>query len=115
MYKLLHGDCLQFMKQIPDKSIDLIITDPPYEFDNHGGGKNEFSSRKLVKNLHINFMSFGFDYDTVFTEMLRICKTPNILIFCSNKQISKIMSYFESMSLSTTLYVSLVAISETRS
>lgn len=24
------GDCLELMKQIPDKSIDLILTDPPY-------------------------------------------------------------------------------------
>jgi len=27
---LLFGDCLEIMKQIPDKSIDAIITDPPY-------------------------------------------------------------------------------------
>jgi site-specific DNA-methyltransferase (adenine-specific) len=30
MLKLLHGDCLDLMKDIPDKSIDAIITDPPY-------------------------------------------------------------------------------------
>lgn len=27
---LLHGDCLELMKDIPDKSVDLILTDPPY-------------------------------------------------------------------------------------
>ena len=27
---LLHGDCLELMKSIPDGSIDAIITDPPY-------------------------------------------------------------------------------------
>ena len=30
MLNLLHGDCLELMKHIPDKSIDAIITDPPY-------------------------------------------------------------------------------------
>ena len=30
MFKLLHGDCLEMMKDIPDKSVDLILTDPPY-------------------------------------------------------------------------------------
>ena len=30
MIKLLKGDCLEIMKSIPDKSIDAIITDPPY-------------------------------------------------------------------------------------
>jgi site-specific DNA-methyltransferase (adenine-specific) len=28
--KLIHGDCLIEMKSIPDKSIDLILADPPY-------------------------------------------------------------------------------------
>lgn len=27
---LLHGDCLELMKEIPDSSIDCCITDPPY-------------------------------------------------------------------------------------
>jgi DNA modification methylase len=30
MIELLNGDCLELMKLIPDKSIDAIITDPPY-------------------------------------------------------------------------------------
>lgn len=28
--KLYQGDCLEVMKNIPDKSVDLILTDPPY-------------------------------------------------------------------------------------
>jgi len=28
--KIYCGDCLDLMKQIPDKSIDLVLTDPPY-------------------------------------------------------------------------------------
>lgn len=28
--KLLKGDCLELMKDIPDKSIDMCLTDPPY-------------------------------------------------------------------------------------
>ena len=28
--KLIHGDCLEKMKDIPDKSIDFVLTDPPY-------------------------------------------------------------------------------------
>ena len=29
-YKLLHGDCIDHMKNIPDKSIDAVICDLPY-------------------------------------------------------------------------------------
>ena len=28
--KVMRGDCLEWMKQQPDKSIDLVLTDPPY-------------------------------------------------------------------------------------
>jgi len=27
---LYHGNCLEIMKDIPDKSVDLVLTDPPY-------------------------------------------------------------------------------------
>ena len=29
-YSLLFGDCLERMKEIPDGSVDLVLTDPPY-------------------------------------------------------------------------------------
>ena len=30
MIDLKHGDCLELMKDIPDGSVDLVLTDPPY-------------------------------------------------------------------------------------
>lgn len=27
---IVNDDCIEFMKQLPDKSIDLVVTDPPY-------------------------------------------------------------------------------------
>ena len=29
--KLIQGDCIEKMKDLPDESIDAIVTDPPYE------------------------------------------------------------------------------------
>ncbi len=37
--KIYNADCLEVMKSIPDKSIDLIITDPPYGL-NYNNGKD---------------------------------------------------------------------------
>ena len=37
MIDLRQGDCLELMKDIPDKSIDLIVTDPPYKLTSRGG------------------------------------------------------------------------------
>ena len=38
--KLYLGDCLEVMKSIPDKSVDAVITDPPY-----GIGKEEWDAK----------------------------------------------------------------------
>ena len=32
------GDYLELIKEIPDKSIDLIVTDPPYLIENTKAG-----------------------------------------------------------------------------
>lgn len=36
--KIHQGDCMELMKQIPDNSIDAIVTDPPYFLINESGG-----------------------------------------------------------------------------
>jgi site-specific DNA-methyltransferase (adenine-specific) len=35
--RIYNEDCLQGMKRIPDKSVDMILTDPPYKCDIQGG------------------------------------------------------------------------------
>ena len=29
-FTLMQGDCLELMEQIPEGSVDLVLTDPPY-------------------------------------------------------------------------------------
>lgn len=40
--KLHLGDCLEFMKSMPDKSVDCVLTDPPYgiNYNPTSGGDN---------------------------------------------------------------------------
>lgn len=79
MVTLIHGDCLQEMKKIPDGSIDLVLTDPPYGVK-ADKGTSGFGS---AKNRHY---IGGWDKKTpgkeYFDEILRIGKT--VLIFGGN-------------------------------
>jgi len=43
--QIIKGDCVKFLKNLPNNCIDLIITDPPYG-DNVGYGWNN----KIIKN-----------------------------------------------------------------
>ncbi len=40
------GDAYELIKQIPDKSIDLVYIDPPYQFCQGGKGNSELGDRK---------------------------------------------------------------------
>lgn len=105
--KIIHGDCVEILKQLPDRSIDLVLTDPPYEVDSHGGKSQQVGLGTRANNLrdNIRFVSNGFDYDAVFNEFIRVLKKVNIYLFCSNSQITKIMSFFEEKGYSVTLLV----------
>ena len=103
---LENKDGLELLRELQDNSVDFILTDPPYEHEIHGGlVKDGYFERKLTRERHINYISEGFDYDTYFNEYLRIVKIPNMIIFCSNRQIAKTMSWFENKGLSVTLLI----------
>ena len=38
--QIYNEDCYEALKNIPDKSVDLIVTDPPYEIETNGGNTN---------------------------------------------------------------------------
>lgn len=44
-YELHNADSYEYIKQIPDKSIDLVYIDIPYLFNNGGSGHSELSKR----------------------------------------------------------------------
>lgn len=44
--QLLRGDCLELLRDIPDKSIDLILTDPPYGIDYQSQRRKDKASWK---------------------------------------------------------------------
>jgi len=35
--KIICGDCLTVMKEMPDNSVDLVVTSPPYNLKNSTG------------------------------------------------------------------------------
>lgn len=72
---LLQGDCLETLPTLPDKSVDAVITDPPYGINFiNGGGRNP-------KNGWRTFYDNEGDWDKwrptkeYFDEILRVAKT----------------------------------------
>ncbi len=89
--KIYNMDCLEGLRMLPDKSIDLVVTDPPYEIQTSGAGIYKQDDKQYVKEL--SFMKGGFSPE-VLDELCRVLKKINIYIFCSQKQIIPLLDYF---------------------
>jgi site-specific DNA-methyltransferase (adenine-specific) len=47
MYELIHGNCIEVLRSMPDKSVDCIVTDPPYGIGFDYGGAFDDSVENL--------------------------------------------------------------------
>lgn len=79
------------MKDIPDGSVDLVITDPPYKIETSGAGIYKQSDKRYIKELEKMGDEFS---ENVLNELCRIMKKINIYFFCSQKQIIPLIDYF---------------------
>lgn len=93
--KIINADCMDILKQLPDKCIDLVLTDPPYIVDNYGGTKPPLAKRCAKVRDIIDDLTKDFDFYDISEELLRVCKYTNIAMFCSKKQVSRTMQFFE--------------------
>lgn len=59
-YQLHRGDCLEFVKTIPDNSIDSIVTDPPYHLTTGKKGGTGSASINLNSPAGRSLISTGF-------------------------------------------------------
>ena len=112
--KIHLGDSYELIKEIPDKSVDCVYIDIPYDFEGNGGGafgtkkrdyhkeyekvsintnENTLCKRKAKNRFENEKIAFGINYD-ILDELVRIMKNINIFIWCSNKQTFPIMKYF---------------------
>ena len=56
--KIYNEDCLEGMKRIPDKSVDLIFTSPPYNM-NLRIRNGKYCSRQIVKEISTKYENFS--------------------------------------------------------
>lgn len=116
---IYNEDCYEAIKNIPDKSIDLVYIDPPYKFCKGGKGHGGLADRKAKSNQEINsldtgltkerlridankednrndtrFVSQGFTND-LLDELCRVMKNIYIYIWCNKEQLRQIIDYFD--------------------
>ena len=97
MIQLMQGDCLELMKSIPDKSVDMVLTDPPYMVNHTTGGA---STSKLANKWRGNILAgnsiMDFRKDVRFADWMkdiyRIVKDgAHVYVFCNDKNMNELL------------------------
>lgn len=97
---LYNLDCLEFLKKIPDNSVDLVLTDPPYLISRKTG----FLASKGEKTIERFKMSYEFgewdekqlDLKSILSEIHRILKpTGTSIIFYDLWKIQELKEEYE--------------------
>jgi len=104
--KIIQGDCLKVMKDIPDNSVDLILTDPPYAISNEvvitrGRNKMKFKGTDLKLGFGDwdkfdsldDYLQFTFKW---LDECVRILKPGKLIIsYFDRDKINFISDYLQ--------------------
>ncbi len=84
------ADAREKIKNIPTASVDLILTDPPYNLSSYSTGNMKFSWRKEINNDLADWDNTDFHPYEWLEEFKRVFKpTGNIFCFCSYNLIGK--------------------------
>lgn len=76
-------DCLEGLREIPDGSVDLIVTDPPYFLSmGHAGDKKNAQNSMLNSNRTFNDLAIAKPfYSQLFREFRRVLKPGGAFYF----------------------------------
>lgn len=92
--KIYKQDCIEGMKSLPDNSIDLILTDIPFDEVTKSGAERAKYGGQLRNLDKGRADTLTFDLDEFLDECYRLSK-GSIYIFCGIEQMGKIYSYFD--------------------
>ena len=89
------GDAYKLIKEVPDKSVDLIVTDPPYDIAQIQGS-GIMKTRKagnFSREIQENGLDKGIDF-SILKEFVRVLKKINVYIWCNKNMILPLLKYF---------------------
>lgn len=95
-YSLFRGDSREYIKNMPSRSVDLILTDPPYNLSPYSTGNIKLSWRKDINNDLADWDRTAFQPEEWVEEFERVLKpTGNIFAFTSYNMLGKWHEVFD--------------------
>ncbi len=95
--KITCADCMNVLRDLPDKCVDLVLTDPPY-----GGVNRKTNGLRTLDKGCADVVDF--DFNTWLNEIVRVC-AGSIYVWCGQEQISDIFKKLKENDFSTRLLI----------
>lgn len=98
---IIFADCLDFMRMLPDKSIDAIITSPPYNLLNSSGNgfkphndKSRWKNAKIKQgyanfNDNMPYLKYIEWQKSVLKECYRLLKDDGVIFYNNKNRVQK--------------------------
>ena len=95
-FLIINDDCFSALKKIPDNSVRLILTDPPYNIAKYSTGNIKFNWRSEINNDLAEWDLTELKPAMLVDEFKRILAPDgNIFIFCSYNTIGEYHKVFD--------------------
>ena len=113
---ILYGDCLKIMDKMEYQCVDVIITDPPYnyqtkiKYDQHAENywlikkqqdsnkRQHHNIKKRQNDLALNNLSKPLNWDKITKLWLKISRHINWFIFCNDNLLQDLLIFFKHFS-----------------
>lgn len=95
--KIICGDCLSVMKEIPDRSVDFVFTDPPYNISQKNKIFRDYRSGKRGDiNMDFGEWDYNFQIEPFLEESKRVLRDDgSIIVWTSEQLYGKYRKWFE--------------------
>lgn len=92
---IINTDAISFLSTLSDGCVDCVITDPPYKQEAHDRGFIAKHS-EIYKEMSDWTNSNNDWYNEAFlNELVRVCRFPNVYLFCGKRDLVHILNYAE--------------------
>lgn len=92
---IINTDAISFLSSLSDGCVDCVITDPPYKQEAHDRGFIAKHSEIYKEMADWTNSNNDWYNESFLNELVRVCKFPNVYLFCGKRDLVHILNFAE--------------------
>ena len=71
--EIINGDSVETLKKLPDNSVDMVVTSPPYD--------NLRAYQNLIDDMKEEYNGYSFPFEQIAIELARVVKKGGVVVW----------------------------------